>query len=367
LKHLQSVGKVLNAKNSLPILDNFLFEVTIDKLTMTASDLETTLISTLDIEEVSEEGSMCIEARRILDILKEFPEQPLKFDFDMETYIVKVFSDKGVFQIPGVGIEDFPALPEIEEEKRNSVQIESEILFKGITNAFFATADDELRPIMNGVFVEISNNSVTCVASDAHKLVRYRRRDTMPEIEASFILPKKSSSLFKSLLPREPENQVKIEFDDKNAFFEFDTYKAVCRFVEGKYPSYNTVIPETSPIKIVVDRTDFLKTLRRVSVLSNQASNLIKLKLTSNNIEVSGQDIDYAISAVENLPCQYEGEEIEIGFKSIFLIDILSNLLTDSVSIELADSTRAGLLLPVANELKDEDILMLIMPMMLGN
>jgi DNA polymerase-3 subunit beta len=239
------------------------------------------------------------------------------------------------------------------------------VLLSGINKTLFATADDELRPVMNGIFVELSTEDIKFVASDAHKLVRYKRFDAKAEKDASFILPKKPAALLKSLLPKE-DFDVKLEFDEKNAFFTLSNYKLICRLVEGNYPSYNSVIPTNNPNKLIIDRVEFYNTVRRVSVFSNQASNLIRLKLTENQLVVSAQDIDFSISAVERLNCQYEGEDMEIGFKSTFLQEILSNLSATEVKVELSDPTRAGLLLPADNENEEENVLMLLMPMMIN-
>ena len=242
----------------------------------------------------------------------------------------------------------------------------SDILYTGINKTLFATADDELRPVMNGIFIEIGADDITFVASDSHKLVRYKRSDFNSDNEASLILPKKPGALLKNILPKDDGN-VKLEFDDKNAFITLTDYKLVCRLVEGKYPSYNSVIPTDNPNKMIVDRIEFFNCLKRVSVFSNQASNLVKLKVGSDNLQVSAQDIDYSISAVEDLSCQYEGNEMEIGFKSVFLIEILQNLSTPDIILEMSDPSRAGILLPFENEIEGEDVLMLIMPMMINN
>jgi DNA polymerase-3 subunit beta len=223
-----------------------------------------------------------------------------------------------------------------------------------------------MRPVMNGIFLELSPDSVTFVATDAHKLVRYRRTDIKADGNSSFILPKKPASLLKNILPKE-ENNVRIEFDDKNAYFSLTDYKLVCRLVEGNYPSYNAVIPTENPNKLTVDRVDLYNTLRRVSVFSNQASNLIKLELTGNQVTVSAQDIDFSISAYERINCQYDGDEMDIGFKSTFLIEILSNLPSTDVIVEMSDPSRAGILLPAEKDNPEEDILMLLMPMTVGN
>ena len=365
LSHLQAVSKVVSSKTTLPILNNFLFSLSGNELTITASDLETTLITKMALDNTTGEGSIAIEARRLTDTLKEFPEQPLTFNMNLESMAVEVLSQNGKFSLIGQNSEDFPVLPQLSDDKTINVKLTSDILLNGVTKTIFATADDELRPVMNGVFIELLPDNLTFVASDAHKLVRYRRTDIKNEAEASFILPHKPAALLKSILFRD-ESIVNIEFDNQNAMFTFSDYKMICRLVEGKYPSYESVIPTNNPNKLTVDRVEFYNTLKRVSFFSNQASNLIKLNVAGNQLTISAQDIDFSISAYERLNCQYEGEEMQIGFKSVFLLEILSNLSSSDVMVELSDPTRAGIILPVENENDDEDILMLLMPMMIS-
>ncbi|MBI9058053.1 MAG: DNA polymerase III subunit beta [Labilibaculum sp.] len=365
LSHLQAISRVISSKNTLPILDNFLFELKDDQLVATASDLESTLITTIPLETSVGEGVIAFPAKILTDTLKEFPEQPLTFDIDSTSLAVKITSENGVFSIVGQNGEDFPKLPEREESNLVNITVESDVLLTGVNKTLFATADDELRPVMNGIFVELSSNDLTFVASDAHKLVRYKRLDGRSEVDSSFILPKKPASLLRNILPKE-ENPVRIEFDDKNAFFTLSNYKLICRLVEGNYPSYNSVIPKNNPNVLTIDRIELYNTLKRVSVFSNPASNLIKFELKSNELVVSAQDIDFSISARERLQCQYEGQELEIGFKSVFLLEILSNISSSNVMVELSDPTRAGIFLPYDNDNADEDVLMLLMPMMIN-
>jgi len=365
LGHLQGIGKVISTKNTLPILDNFLFKLEGTNLEITASDLESTLITRISLDNTDGDGSIAIPARILLDTLKEFSEQPLSFDINLETLAIVISSEKGKFSIVGQNGVDFPVLPSIKEDKKIAFAIDADILLSGINKTVFATADDELRPVMGGIFIEAGTDKITFVASDAHKLVRYQRTDAHSEEAASFILPKKPASLMKNILPKE-DGQVSLEFDDKNAFFTLSDYKVVCRLVEGNYPNYNSVIPTNNPRKLTIDRVELLNTLKRVSVFSNQASNLVKLELTGNQIRVSAQDIDFSISAYERLSCEYEGDDMEIGFKSIFLLEILSNIESSDVVIELADPTRAGLFLPSETDNEAEDVLMLLMPMMIN-
>lgn len=365
LSHLQAVSRVISSKNTLPILDNFLFKLEDKQLEITASDLESTLITVMSLENVTDSGSIAVPARILTDTLKEFPEQPLTFEIDLNKRSIVINSDNGKFSIVGYNASDFPQMPRIKEDRKASLEIEPSILHSGIAKTLFATAEDELRPVMNGIFMELSPDDLTFVASDAHKLVRYKRTDAKAETGASFILPKKPASLLKNILPGE-ENQVTVQFDDKNAFFNLTRYRLVCRLVEGNYPSYNSVIPTDNPNKLTIDRVEFYNTLRRVSVFSNQASNLVKLQLTGNQLTISAQDIDFSISAYERINCQYEGDDLEIGFKSTFLIEILANIGSQNVLVELSDPTRAGILLPVEKDIEDEDILMLLMPMMIN-
>jgi DNA polymerase III subunit beta len=365
LSHLQAISRVISSKNTLPILDNFLFNLSGNELEITASDLESTLITKMRLDNIDGAGTIALPARILLDTLKEFSEQPLTFDINNDTMAVVINSENGRFSVVGQNGVDFPVLPAIRKEKRFSFNIGSDVLLNGINRTLFATADDELRPVMGGIFVEASTEKITFVASDAHKLVKYERSDAKADDSSSFILPKKPASLLKNILPKET-GMVAVEFDDRNAFFTLSDYKVVCRLVEGNYPNYNSVIPRNNPRKVTIDRVELYNILRRVSVFSNQASNLIKLQFAPNQITVSAQDIDFSISAYERHKCLYEGEEMEIGFKSLFLLEILANISSQDVVIELADPTRAGLFLPAEPENESEDLLMLLMPMMIN-
>lgn len=365
LGHLQAISRVISSKNTLPILDNFLFNISGNDLEITASDLESTLITRMHLDNITGSGTVALPARILLDTLKEFSEQPLTFDINPDTMAVVINSENGRFSIVGQNGIDFPVLPVIKKEKRFGFNVPADVLLAGISRTLFATADDELRPVMGGILVEASTSRLTFVASDAHKLVRYQRSDAKADDNASFILPKKPASLLKNILPRE-NGVVAVEFDDRNAFFNLSDYRVVCRLVEGNYPNYNSVIPKNNPRKVRIDRLEFYNILRRVSVFSNQASNLVKLQFTPNQITVSAQDVDFSISAYERHKCLYEGDDMEIGFKSVFLLEILSNIASQDVVIELADPTRAGLFLPSETANEDEDLLMLLMPMMIN-
>jgi DNA polymerase-3 subunit beta len=363
--HLQSIKQVISSKNSLPILDNFLFNVDGKNLKVTASDLESTLITGLELSNVEGEGVIAIEAKRLLDILKEFAEQPLTFNINTETFNVDVLSQNGKFSLIGQDGNDFPKLPTFKKAKGSEITLKADLVLNGINKTLFATADDELRPVMNGVFIEISAEEMRFVASDAHKLVRYKRFDVKTDVASSFILPKKPASLLKNLLIK-GTNDIVLEFDDKNAFFTIGTNKLICRLVDGNYPAYNSVIPVDNPNKLTVDRVELINSLKRVSVFSNQATNLVRLQITGNQLTISAQDIDFAISAVERISCNFEGDTMEIGFKSVFLMEILLNISANEVRFELSDPTRAGIILPSEVDNKDEEVLMLLMPMMLN-
>ena len=365
LSHLLAISKVISSKNTMPILDNFLFRLGETDLTITASDLESTLITSMELDNTEGEGTIAVPAKLLIDTLKEFPEQPLTFQVNNENFGIEIFSENGKFSITGQSSEEFPESPQVNEESATTVTVDHSLLQKGIEKTLFATAEDELRPVMNGIFVELTADNMSFVASDAHKLVRYKRSDAASDFESSFILPKKPASLLRNLLPKE-EHDVKLEFDDKNAIFTLSQYQLICRLVEGNYPSYNSVIPSDNPNKMIIDRLSFYNTVKRVSVFSNQASNLVKLSINDNQLVVSAQDIDYSISAVERLKCEYDGDEIEIGFKSTFLLEILSNIPANDVRVEMSDPSRAGLLLPAEKEEEEEDVLMLLMPMMIN-
>ncbi len=365
LSHLQSVSKAISGKSTIPILDSFLLDLKRGELTITASDLESTLISKLTLENSEGDGKIALEAKRLLDILKEFPEQPLTFEIDLESLSTTILSENGKFNVVGSPADDYPQFPELKQDEATSFTISTSVLEQGISKTIFATANDELRPVMNGVYFAMSEENITFVASDSHKLVRYKRLDVKADKDSSFILPKKPANLLKNLLSGADEDVV-VGFDDKNAIFTFFGFKLICRLTEGKFPNYETVIPTENPNKLIINRIDLYNTVKRVSVFSNQASNLIKLQLTANEITVSAQDIDFSISAHERLSCRYEGDEMEIGFKSVFLSEILQNIGSEEIVLEMSDPSKAGIVLPFESNSESEDVLMLLMPMMVN-
>ena len=362
--HLQAISRVINSKNSLPILDCVLIELQEGTLTMTASDNETTLSTTIEVSEYEGEGAFAISSKTILEALKENPEQPLDFNVNLDTLAINVNYQNGNYSLMGQDAMEFPRLKQLSNSVVN-LTISAETLLAGINRCVFATADDELRPVMNGVYFDITPQDITMVASDGHKLVRNKSFSVVSNEKAAFILPKKPSTLLKNLLPKE-QGDVTINFDDSNALFTLENYQMNCRLIEGRYPNYNSVIPQNNPHKAIVDRASFISALRRVSVFSSQASSLIKLSLEANAIVISAQDMDFSTSAEETLVCQYDGKPMSIGFKSSFLIEILNNMTAQNVVIELADPSRAGVIVPEEQE-ENEDILMLLMPMMLND
>lgn len=364
LARLLSVSRVISSKNTIPVLDNFLFVLRDGKLNITASDLETSLKASLPIENIEEEGEITIPARLLVDSLKEFADIPLEFSSNENQTSIEITWANGNSTLPCTGADDYPSIATISSD-RTSITVNSHILLEGVNRTLYATAEEELRPVMNGIYFDIDTESATMVASDAHKLVCFTRHDIKSEQKSSFILPKKPSSILKNLLSK-VEEDVKILFDQKNAYFEFESFILVCRLVEGNYPAYKSVIPKNNTNRLIINRQDFLNSTRRVSVCSNQASSLVKLKLSYNQLVISAQDLDFSISAHERLTCQYDGDPMEIGFKSTFLIEILSNLSYNDISLELSDPSRAALILPSGGNDPSEEILALIMPMMVS-
>ena len=364
LSRLQSISKVIASKNSLPILDSFLFNLEGNKLTITASDAETRLVTSVDVMNAQGGGLFAVSAKILLDPLKELPEQPLTFDINDENLEIFIHFQNGKYNFIGQKGDTYPRQKPL-NENTISVMVEAQMLLNGISRSLFATADDELRPVMNGVYFDFHTEDLTFVASDGHKLVRLRNLSVKSTERASFILPKKPANLLKGLLAKE-EDMINIKFDDNNAYVRCSNFEMICRLIEARYPNYNSVIPQENPYKVTIDRVSFLNALKRVSVFSNPASSLVKLQLKDNVMVVSAQDIDFSTSAEEKIMCSFEGSELNIGFKATYLIEILSNINSEEVILELADPSRAGLIVPSENE-ENEDLLMLLMPMMLND
>lgn len=363
LKQLQLLQGVLASSNTLPILDNFLFEIESKKLTVTASDLETTVTATMAVE-AKDKGMVAIPARLLLDTLKAFPEQPLTFTIDNKHHGVEISSEQGKYKMTGFNGAEFPRSPQLEDP--NSIVIPAGVLATAINKTLFATGNDDLRPVMSGIFVELNENDVRFVATDAHKLVRYTRTDVSSDKPASFIVPKKPLNLLKSTLST-TNAEVTLAYNENNASFTFDNIVLVCRLIDGKYPNYEAVIPKQNPNKLTIDRQTFLSTVRRVAIFSNKTTHQVRLHINGSQLTVSAEDLDYANEANEKLACSYEGEEITIGFNSRFLMDMLNNLEGDTVILEMSAPNRAGILLPGEGGEHGEDVLMLVMPVMLNN
>lgn len=363
LKQVLSVSGVLNSSNTLPILDNFLFEIKKGKLNITASDLETTMLAQLDVE-AKEDGLIAIPAKLLLDTLKTFPEQPLTFTIDNSNFGIEISSDYGKYKLTGQNGVEFPKTPKLESSSK--LKIEALILSNAINKTLFASGNDELRPAMSGVYFELNEDSLIFVATDAHKLVRYKRNDLKAEKGSSFILPKKPLNLLKNILGNVTD-EVIISYNETNAMFVFGNTSLICRLIDGKYPNYNAVIPTENPNKLTISRTAFLSSIRRVSIFANKTTHQVRLKITGSELNVSAEDLDFSNEATERLTCQYEGEDMEIGFNSRFLIEMLSNLESEDINIAMSAPNRAGILTPADKVEDGEEILMLVMPVMLNN
>jgi DNA polymerase-3 subunit beta len=362
LKHLQVLGGVINSSNTLPILDHFLFELNNSQLTISASDLETTMSSVIDVESDSE-GNVAVPAKLLLDILKTFPEQPLTFMIE-DNNTVEISSNHGKYALAYANGEEFPKAVALENP--SSTTIQGDVLAKAISKTIFAAGNDDLRPVMSGVFFQFSTESLTFVATDAHKLVKYTRNDAVASETAEFIMPKKPLNLLKGILAGN-DNDVTVEYNDSNAKFTFDNSVLICRLIDGKYPNYEAVIPKENPNKLVIERSQFLNSVRRVSIFSNKTTHQIRLKIAGAELNVSAEDIDYSNKAEERLTCDYQGDDMQIGFNSRFLTEMLGNLDAGDVQLEMSLPNRAGILTPVDGLDDGEAITMLVMPVMLNN
>ncbi len=366
LQGLQSVQRVIASKSSLPILDNFLLVLEGNTLTVTGSDAETTLKTLLTIDEVMEGGEIAVPAKLLTDSLKELPTQPIEFSTEDDRNIVNIIWASGSAQIPFVSAEDYPTLKELVDPV--AIKIKGAILAEGINSTLYATGDEELRPVMNGIFFDIEPESTTLVASNAHKLVYYRRHDIKSAGTTSFILPKKPANLLKANLAKYMEDEVEITFDSsKCAYFKFGQSLIFCKLVDGNYPAYKSVIPKNNTNVITVNRSELLNAVKRVAVCSNQATGQIVFSLAENRIKIIAQDLDFSMSAHETVNCDYEGMPMEIGFKSTFLIEILGNLSYDQICIRLSDPNRAALIQPAVQTEPEEEICALLMPMRINN
>ncbi len=362
LKQLQVLGGVLNSSNTLPILDNFLFELDQNELKISASDLETTMSTTIEVESDSE-GSVAISARLLLDTLKTFPNQPLTFKTE-DTNTLEISSSHGKYDMAYFDGNEFPKA--IALESPSTTVISGNVLANAISKTIFAAGNDDLRPVMSGVFFQFSNESLTFVATDAHKLVKYTRTDVTSDENAEFIMPKKPLTLLKGILAG-TENDVTVEYNDSNAKFTFDNVVLICRLIDGKYPNYEAVIPKENPNKLTVERGIFLNSVKRVSIFSSKTTHQIRLKMAGTELNISAEDIDYSNKAEERLVCEYQGDDMQIGFNSRFLTEMLSNLNSNEILIEMSLPNRAGILTPIDGVEDGEHITMLVMPVMLNS
>ena len=362
LKQLQVLGGVINNSNTLPILDNFLFELNGSQLTVSASDLETTMSSTIDVES-DNEGSVAIPAKLLLDTLKTFPEQPLTFIIE-DNNTIEISSNHGKYALAYANGAEFPK--SVELDNPSVTTLTGDILATAISKTIFAAGNDDLRPVMSGVFFQFTTESLTFVATDAHKLVKYTRRDVSANETAEFIMPKKPLNLLKGILLG-TEDDVIIEYNDSNAKFILDNSVLICRLIDGKYPNYEAVIPKENPNKLSIARHQFLNSVKRVSIFSNKTTHQIRLKIAGAELNISAEDIDYSNKAEERLTCDYQGDDMQIGFNSRFLTEMLNNLNSDDVQLEMSLPNRAGILTPSDGLDEGEQVTMLVMPVMLNN
>ena len=364
LKAIQALSGVINSSNTLPILDDFLFDINDDELKITASDLETTMTVSIKPDMVEGKGQVTIPARLLIDVMKNFPDIPVSFNIDEATLAIEITTGEGRYKMVGHKSDEFPQVPVIAEP--SVWDIPADVLACGFEKTIFATGSDEIRPIMTGVFMAMSDTCLTFVATDAHKLVRYRRMDVKSDAAASFIVPKKPINQLKNILAGRADEPVHVEFNNTNASFTFGEYKLICRLIEGRYPNYEAVIPTTNPNKLIVDRQLLNAAIKRVAIFSSKATHQIRFKISGQELVLTAEDLDYSNEAKERLTCNYSGEDMEIGFSSKFFQEMLANLSQTEIQLEMSAPNRAGIITPVDNQNADEDILMLLMPVMLN-
>ncbi|MEO0554415.1 MAG: DNA polymerase III subunit beta [Bacteroidota bacterium] len=362
LKQLSSINGVITTNPVVPILENFLFEISEGLLTVTASDLQTSMITEIDVES-KERGSIAVPARILLETLKNLPEQPVTFSIDEDSYSIEISSDNGRYKLAGENATDFPKVPAVSDDF--SVDLSTDVLASAINNTIFATSNDELRPAMTGVYMNLTDTNTTFVSTDGHRLIRYRRVDVASDNGNAIIIPRKALNLLKSTLPSE-NTSVSVEFNVSNAFFKFNNLKMICRLIDERYPDYENVIPLDNNNKMVIDRAEFLSSLRRIAIYANKTTHQVRLKITGSELQISAEDLDFSNEANERLACEHDGSDIEIGFNARFLIEMLNNLSSDKVELNLSEPNKAGLINPMEKD-DNEDILMLVMPVMLNN
>lgn len=361
LKQLSNINGVITTNPVVPILENFLFELEKGGLTVTASDLQTSMITELQVES-KERGNIAVPAKILLETLKNLPEQPVTFSIDESTYSVEIISDNGRYKLSGENATDFPKVPSVSNDF--SAEISSDVLARAVNNTIFATSNDELRPAMTGVYVNLAEKNTTFVATDGHRLVRYRRTDIHSDNGNAIIIPRKALNLLKATLPGE-NTPVTIDFNLANAFFKFGNIRMICRLIDERFPDYENVIPTQNTIKMTIARTELLSALKRISIYANKTTHQVRLKITGSELQISAEDLDFSNEANERLSCDHEGEDIEIGFNAKFLVEMLTNLDADQIKLNMSAPNKAGVILPIDQD-KSEDILMLVMPVMLN-
>jgi DNA polymerase-3 subunit beta len=361
LKQLSNINGVITTNPVVPILENFLFELEKGALTVTASDLQTSMITELQVES-REKGSIAVPARILLDTLKNLPEQPVTFSIDESTYSIEIISDNGRYKLSGENATDFPKVPSVSSDF--SAAIASEVLARAVNNTIFATSNDELRPAMTGVYVNLGDKNTTFVATDGHRLVRYRRTDVKSDAGTAIIIPRKALNLLKATLPAE-NTDVVLNFNMANAFFKFGNIRMICRLIDERFPDYENVIPSGNNIKMTIGRNDLLGALKRISIYANKTTHQVRLKITGSELQISAEDLDFSNEANERLSCEHDGEDIEIGFNARFLVEMLGNMDSDQIRLTMSAPNKAGVILPAEKD-EAEDILMLVMPVMLN-
>ncbi len=370
LKHLSALSGVISNNNTVPIISCFHLHLEDNILTIKATDLETTMVSKIELENARVEGidSIAIPAKLLIDMLKSLDDVPINFAVNAENYSIDISSGEGKYSLAGQNADTFPAMPEMSDTVQTSMP--ASVLVNAINKTAFAASTDEMRQQMSGIYCEMTPENVTFVATDAHKLVRYRRNDIHSDESVNFILPRKPIMQVKNILNGNKEDfDVTIDYNNTNVFFTFDNFLIVCRLVDGKYPNYEAAIPKNNPNKLTVDRQTFLNTLRRVSLFANQSTHQVRLSIKERELEISSEDLEFSNKAHETIPCSYDGEPMDIGFNAKFLSEMITNLDTEQVLMELSHPSRAGILFPINDneEAKAEDILMLVMPVMLAN
>ncbi|MEX0968615.1 MAG: DNA polymerase III subunit beta [Bacteroidia bacterium] len=360
-KHLQQINGVISTHAVIPILEYFLFEVEEGNLTITGTDLEVSMRSVMDVE-AKEDGRIAIPARIIQDILKTLPDQPVTFTISEENNSIELTSDSGRYKIAGENPEDFPRFPEV--ENASNISLPAGVMERAITSTIFAVGTDELRPALTGLLFKLAENDITFVATDGNKLVKYQRLETGSESEDTFIVPKKALGILRNSLP-DGDQEVKMEYNSVNALFTFRNIKLICRLIDERFPDYNAAIPKEAPNMLTMNRTQFMNALKRISIFSNKTTYQVKLTIAGSELQLNAQDIDFANEAHERLQCEYDGQDLEIAFNARFLIEMLSILDSDEVTIALSEYNRPGVLRPKPSE-ENEEILMLLMPIVVN-